>query len=164
MKSLTLLLLLASSAGASSFQQLDLYQSSATLRVSGVIGVAASTGTPTTYRFIVNGPAGYIQFPDGTQQTTAGGGGGGASTITANAVQFSGNGSAGLPLNLNASTVTLQGNNFNSANQLVKLNGSGLAVGRTLVAIMENYQDENGRIAIPQALHPYLPGLTHIGA
>ncbi len=43
------------------------------------------------------------------------------------------------------------------------LNGSGLAVGRTLVAIMENYQDEQGRIAIPQALHPYLPGLTHIG-
>ena len=43
------------------------------------------------------------------------------------------------------------------------LNGSGLAVGRTLVAVMENYQDENGRIAIPQALHPYLPGLTHIG-
>ena len=43
------------------------------------------------------------------------------------------------------------------------LNGSGLAVGRTLVAIMENYQDEDGRVAIPQALHPYLPGLTHIG-
>jgi seryl-tRNA synthetase len=43
------------------------------------------------------------------------------------------------------------------------LNGSGLAVGRTLVAIMENYQDEDGRIAIPQALHPYLPGMTHIG-
>ncbi len=43
------------------------------------------------------------------------------------------------------------------------LNGSGLAVGRTLVALMETYQDENGRIAIPQALHPYLPGLTHIG-
>ncbi len=43
------------------------------------------------------------------------------------------------------------------------LNGSGLAVGRTLVAIMENYQDEGGRIAVPQALHPYLPGLTHIG-
>jgi seryl-tRNA synthetase len=43
------------------------------------------------------------------------------------------------------------------------LNGSGLAVGRTLVAIMENYQDEGGRIAIPQALHRYLPGLTHIG-
>jgi len=43
------------------------------------------------------------------------------------------------------------------------LNGSGLAVGRTLVALMENYQDEAGRIAIPQALHRYLPGLTHIG-
>ena len=43
------------------------------------------------------------------------------------------------------------------------LNGSGLAVGRTLVALMENYQDEQGRIAIPQALHRYLPGLTHIG-
>ncbi|MFN3514052.1 MAG: serine--tRNA ligase [Phenylobacterium sp.] len=43
------------------------------------------------------------------------------------------------------------------------LNGSGLAVGRALVAVMENYQDENGRIAIPQALHPYLPGMTHIG-
>jgi seryl-tRNA synthetase len=44
------------------------------------------------------------------------------------------------------------------------LNGSGLALGRTLVAIMENYQDEGGRIAVPQALHPYLPGLTHIEA
>jgi seryl-tRNA synthetase len=44
------------------------------------------------------------------------------------------------------------------------LNGSGLAVGRTLVAIMENYQDEAGRISIPQALHPYLRGVTHIGA
>ncbi|WP_333587523.1 serine--tRNA ligase [Phenylobacterium sp.] len=43
------------------------------------------------------------------------------------------------------------------------LNGSGLAVGRTLVAILENYQDENGAIAIPQALHPYLGGLTRIG-
>jgi seryl-tRNA synthetase len=43
------------------------------------------------------------------------------------------------------------------------LNGSGLAVGRTLVAVMENYQDESGRIAVPAALQPYLPGLTHIG-
>ncbi len=42
------------------------------------------------------------------------------------------------------------------------LNGSGLAVGRTLVAIMETYQDEGGAIAIPQALHSYLPGLTRI--
>ncbi|HEY2176986.1 MAG TPA: serine--tRNA ligase [Caulobacteraceae bacterium] len=44
------------------------------------------------------------------------------------------------------------------------LNGSGLAVGRTLVALMETYQDEGGRIAIPQALHPYMRGLSHIGA
>ena len=44
------------------------------------------------------------------------------------------------------------------------LNGSGLAVGRTLVAIIENYQDENGAIAIPQALHPYMGGLTRIEA
>ncbi|HEY1414578.1 MAG TPA: aminoacyl--tRNA ligase-related protein, partial [Caulobacteraceae bacterium] len=44
------------------------------------------------------------------------------------------------------------------------LNGSGLAVGRTLVAVMENYQDDHGRIAIPQALHPYLPGVTHISS
>jgi seryl-tRNA synthetase len=42
------------------------------------------------------------------------------------------------------------------------LNGSGLAVGRTLVAIMENYQDESGRIAIPQALQSYMSGQTHL--
>jgi seryl-tRNA synthetase len=42
------------------------------------------------------------------------------------------------------------------------LNGSGLAVGRTWVAILENYQDENGRICIPPALRPYMGGLTHI--
>jgi seryl-tRNA synthetase len=42
------------------------------------------------------------------------------------------------------------------------LNGSGLAVGRTLVAIMENYQDEGGRIAIPDALRPYMGGVTHL--
>ncbi len=38
------------------------------------------------------------------------------------------------------------------------LNGSGLAVGRTLVAILENYQQENGDIKIPQALVPYMDG------
>ncbi len=43
------------------------------------------------------------------------------------------------------------------------LNGSGLAVGRTLVAIMENYQDENGRIAVPDVLKPYMGGLEQIG-
>lgn len=43
------------------------------------------------------------------------------------------------------------------------LNGSGLAVGRTLVAIMENYQDQDGRIAVPAALQPYMGGATHVG-
>ena len=43
------------------------------------------------------------------------------------------------------------------------LNGSGLAVGRALVAVMESYQDEGGRIAVPDALLPYMGGLTHVG-
>ena len=42
------------------------------------------------------------------------------------------------------------------------LNGSGLAVGRTLVAVMENYQQADGQIAIPEALQRYMGGLTHI--
>jgi seryl-tRNA synthetase len=42
------------------------------------------------------------------------------------------------------------------------LNGSGLAVGRTLVAVLENYQDEGGKIHIPAALQPYMGGLTHL--
>ncbi len=44
------------------------------------------------------------------------------------------------------------------------LNGSGLAVGRALVAVMETYQDEGGAISVPQALHPYMRGLTRIEA
>jgi seryl-tRNA synthetase len=43
------------------------------------------------------------------------------------------------------------------------LNGSGLAVGRTLVAVLENYQQEDGSVAIPAALQPYMGGLTSIG-
>ncbi|RAX13309.1 serine--tRNA ligase [Photorhabdus bodei] len=43
------------------------------------------------------------------------------------------------------------------------LNGSGLAVGRTLVAIMENYQQADGRIEIPEVLRPYMGGLEYIG-
>ena len=42
------------------------------------------------------------------------------------------------------------------------LNGSGLAVGRTLVAILENYQEEDGTVTIPEALRPYLRGLKSI--
>jgi seryl-tRNA synthetase len=44
------------------------------------------------------------------------------------------------------------------------LNGSGLAVGRTWIALIENYQQADGSIRIPQALQPYLHGLTHISA
>ncbi len=43
------------------------------------------------------------------------------------------------------------------------LNGSGLAISRTLVAVMENYQQADGRIEVPEALRPYMGGLTHIG-
>jgi len=43
------------------------------------------------------------------------------------------------------------------------VNGSGLAVGRTLVAVMENYQQRNGNIVIPSALQSYMGGKTHIG-
>jgi seryl-tRNA synthetase len=42
------------------------------------------------------------------------------------------------------------------------LNGSGLAVGRTVVAILENYQREDGSVEIPEALRPYLGGATEI--
>ena len=42
------------------------------------------------------------------------------------------------------------------------LNGSGLAVGRTLIAIMENYQDSDGSIAIPDVLSPYMNGTSKI--
>jgi seryl-tRNA synthetase len=43
------------------------------------------------------------------------------------------------------------------------LNGSGLAVGRTLIAVMENYQNDDGSISIPDALRPYMGGMTKIG-
>lgn len=44
------------------------------------------------------------------------------------------------------------------------LNGSGLAVGRTLVAILENYQNEDGSVTIPEVLRPYMGGLERISA
>ncbi len=44
------------------------------------------------------------------------------------------------------------------------INGSGLAVGRTLVAVMENYQTPDGGVEIPEALRPYMGGLDHIPA
>jgi seryl-tRNA synthetase len=43
------------------------------------------------------------------------------------------------------------------------LNGSGLAIGRTLVALLENYQRPNGSIVIPDALRGYMDGAATIG-
>jgi len=43
------------------------------------------------------------------------------------------------------------------------LNGSGLAVGRTLIAVMENYQQADGSIVVPEVLRPYMGGLERIG-
>ena len=42
------------------------------------------------------------------------------------------------------------------------LNGSGLAVGRTLIAILENYQQPDGSVVVPAALRPYMRGLEII--
>ena len=54
--------------------------------------------------------------------------------------------------------------NAQGKNELVHtLNGSGLAVGRTLVAVLENYQNQDGSVTVPSALHPYMGGLTQIG-
>lgn len=52
----------------------------------------------------------------------------------------------------------------NKPELLHTLNGSGLAVGRTLVAILENYQEADGSVSIPEALQPYMAGKTTIGA
>jgi seryl-tRNA synthetase len=44
------------------------------------------------------------------------------------------------------------------------LNGSGLAVGRTLVAILENYQQADGSVVVPEALRPWMGGVERIRA
>jgi seryl-tRNA synthetase len=50
-------------------------------------------------------------------------------------------------------------------NELVHtLNGSGLAVGRALVAVLENYQNEDGSITVPEVLRPYMGGLALLKA
>jgi len=43
------------------------------------------------------------------------------------------------------------------------LNGSGLAVGRTLIAVVENYQEADGSVTVPAVLRPYMGGLERIG-
>ena len=50
----------------------------------------------------------------------------------------------------------------NESEFLHTLNGSGLAVGRTLVAVIENYQNADGSITIPKVLQSYMGGLTKI--
>ena len=42
------------------------------------------------------------------------------------------------------------------------LNGSGLAVGRTLIAVLENYQQKDGSVVIPEALRPFMDGMEVI--
>ncbi len=54
-------------------------------------------------------------------------------------------------------------NKNNESDYLATLNGSGLAVGRTLIAIMENYQQKNGTIIIPDVLRPYMHNQKVIG-
>ena len=53
-------------------------------------------------------------------------------------------------------------NDKNKTELVHTLNGSGLAVGRTLVAILENYQNADGSVTVPPALRPYLGGLETI--
>ena len=55
-------------------------------------------------------------------------------------------------------------NDKNKPEVLHTLNGSGLAVGRTLVAILENYQNADGSVTVPVALRPYLGGMEFISA
>ena len=55
-------------------------------------------------------------------------------------------------------------NSKNETNFLGTLNGSGLAVGRTLIAILENYQNEDGSITVPKALRSYMNNLDEIKA
>ena len=50
----------------------------------------------------------------------------------------------------------------NKSDFLGTLNGSGLAVGRTLIAIMENYQNSDGSVTIPDSLRPYMNNLEKI--
>ena len=54
-------------------------------------------------------------------------------------------------------------NDKNETDFLGTLNGSGLAVGRTLIAIIENYQQKDGTIIIPEVLRPYMQGQDKIG-
>lgn len=51
----------------------------------------------------------------------------------------------------------------NKTEYLHTVNGSGLAVGRTLVAVLENYQTADGKVMVPEVLQPYMGGVTELG-
>ena len=53
-------------------------------------------------------------------------------------------------------------NDDNNIESLHTLNGSGVAVGRALLALLENYQNEDGSISIPNVLQPYMYGINKI--
>ena len=53
-------------------------------------------------------------------------------------------------------------NSKNEKNFIGTLNGSGLAIGRTMIAILENYQDKDGSIIIPDVLKPYMDNIDKI--
>jgi len=59
-------------------------------------------------------------------------------------------------------SIKFRGGGGGKAEFVHTLNGSGLAVGRTLIAILENYQKEDGSVTIPTALRPYMDGLETI--
>jgi seryl-tRNA synthetase len=66
-------------------------------------------------------------------------------------------------LDYQARRASIRGRNADGKPQLVHtLNGSGVAVGRTVAAILENYQNEDGSVSIPEALRPYMGGLEAI--
>jgi seryl-tRNA synthetase len=58
--------------------------------------------------------------------------------------------------------IKFRGGGSGKAEFVHTLNGSGLAVGRTLIAILENYQQADGTVNIPEALWPYMGGLKRI--
>ena len=53
-------------------------------------------------------------------------------------------------------------NSKNNTEFVGTLNGSGLAIGRTLIAVLENYQNSDGSINVPEALKPYMNNLDVI--
>ncbi len=57
----------------------------------------------------------------------------------------------------------MRGADGKAAGFLHTLNGSGVAVGRALIAVMETYQSADGAIAVPDALRPYMAALERIG-